>query len=103
MPTFEQSLTAGRVTTDEALDLFDGLDVVPLEFLFGVWRGSEFPTGHPMDGMLTATGWYGKQFVDAETAVPLRSGAAGRQRDSAKVPAAGGPRLRRRCAASAGR
>lgn len=71
MLTFDQALTSGRITTDEALSLFDGLDVVPVEFMTGIWRGAEFPTGHPMDGMLTATGWYGKQFVDAETVHPL--------------------------------
>lgn len=68
MPTFEQ---AGPRTTDEALELFDGLDPVPVEFMLGTWRGAEFPTGHPMDGLLTATGWYGKQFVDADTVHPL--------------------------------
>ena len=71
MLTFDQALARGRVGTDEALALFDGLDAVPAEFMIGNWRGAEFPTGHRMDGMLTATGWYGKQFVDAETVHPL--------------------------------
>lgn len=71
MPTFEQAIGSGRVTTEEALALFDALAVVPAEFMLGTWRGAEFPTGHPMDGLLTATGWYGKQFVDAETVHPL--------------------------------
>jgi len=71
MVTFEQALTSGVIDGGEALTLFDGLDVVPVEFLIGTWRGAEFPTGHPMDGMLTATGWYGKQFVDVETVHPL--------------------------------
>jgi hypothetical protein len=71
MLTFAQALDAGRVTTAEALGLFDGLDAVPIEFMIGIWAGSEFPTGHRMDGLLTATGWYGKQFVDTETVHPL--------------------------------
>jgi hypothetical protein len=71
MITFEQALANGRVTTDEALALYDALDVVDIDFMIGTWRGDEFPTGHPMDGLLTATGWYGKQFVDAETVHPL--------------------------------
>ena len=29
------------------------------------------PTGHPLDGMLEASGWWGKRFVDAETVHPL--------------------------------
>jgi hypothetical protein len=71
MTTFAQALAAGRVTLDEALDLYDGLDAVPVEFMIGTWAGSEFPTGHRMDGLLTATGWYGKRFTDAETVHPL--------------------------------
>lgn len=71
MTTFAQVVAAGRATTVEALDVFDALDTVPAEFMIGTWRGAEFPTGHPMDGLLTATGWYGKQFVDTETVHPL--------------------------------
>lgn len=79
MLTFEQALVSGSVSTDEALDLFDSLDVVALDFMTGIWRGAEFPTGHPMDGLLTATGWYGKQFVDPETVHPLLFHTADRQ------------------------
>lgn len=71
MTSFDHAIAAGRATTEEALAVFDGLDAVPVEFMIGTWRGAEFPTGHPMDGLLTATGWYGKQFVDAETVHPL--------------------------------
>ncbi len=39
--------------------------------MFGTWHGAELPTGHPLDGLLTASGWWGKQFVDAETVHPL--------------------------------
>ncbi|MGE3284538.1 MAG: DUF4334 domain-containing protein [Pseudonocardia sp.] len=71
MTTFAQALAAGRVTTDEALALYDDLGAVPTGFMIGTWAGAEFPTGHRMDGMLTATGWYGKRFTDAETVHPL--------------------------------
>jgi hypothetical protein len=71
MLTFDQALARGRVGTGEALALFDDLDAVPAEFMIGTWRGAEFPTGHRMDGLLTATGWFGKQFVDNETVHPL--------------------------------
>jgi len=71
MTAFEQVVAAGRATTDQALKLYDGLDPVAVEFMVGTWRGAELPTGHPMDGLLSATGWYGKQFVDAETVHPL--------------------------------
>lgn len=59
------------VTTEEALQLFDSLDTVDLDFMFGRWKGSGFPTNHPMDGMLEALNWYGKEFVDADCVHPL--------------------------------
>ncbi|MGC4997058.1 DUF4334 domain-containing protein [Streptomyces sp. DT195] len=58
-------------TAAEALDVFDESETVEPDFMFGTWRGAELPTGHPMDGLLAATGWWGKRFVDAETVHPL--------------------------------
>ncbi|WP_036477890.1 DUF4334 domain-containing protein [Mycobacterium sp. URHD0025] len=58
-------------TTTEALDVFDAAEAVEPEFMVGTWHGAELPTGHPMDGLLAASGWWGKQFVDAETVHPL--------------------------------
>lgn len=59
-------------TTARALDFFDGLDPVLAEHVIGCrWHGGEVPTGHPMDGMLTVSGWYGKQFDDLEHVHPL--------------------------------
>lgn len=71
MPSFAQAVAAGRVTPADALALYDALPAVPAELMIGTWAGAEFPTGHRMDGLLTATGWYGKRFVDAETVHPL--------------------------------
>jgi hypothetical protein len=71
MTDVARDLERGRRGCAEALELFDGLDVAELDFMLGTWRGAEFPTGHPMDGMLTAAGWYGKRFVDPETVHPL--------------------------------
>ena len=39
--------------------------------LVGRWRGSELPTGSPLDGLLAAYGWWGKEVVDADTVHPL--------------------------------
>ena len=39
--------------------------------MVGRWRGSGLPTGSPLDGLLESYGWYGKEFVDAETVHPL--------------------------------
>ncbi|MFI8348136.1 DUF4334 domain-containing protein [Streptomyces sp. NPDC085596] len=58
-------------TTAEALDVFDASGTVEPDFMFGTWHGAELPTGHPMDGLLGGSGWWGKQFVDAETVHPL--------------------------------
>lgn len=69
--TFEEALKAGRISAEAALTLFDRLPTVDLAFMKGTWKGLELRTGHPMDGMLSATGWYGKQFLDEERVHPL--------------------------------
>ena len=74
MPTLDRlnlMLQSGQATTEAALDLFDALDPVSLEFMIGRWRGSELSTHHPMDGLLAASNWYGKEFIDPETVHPL--------------------------------
>jgi Domain of unknown function (DUF4334)/GXWXG protein len=58
-------------TTDDALALFDASAAAETEFMIGTWHGAELPTGHPLDGLLEASGWWGKQFVDAESVHPL--------------------------------
>ena len=65
------TLENGGASTEEALKFFDELESVNLEFMIGRWQGYEFPTNHPMDGLLKASGWYGKEFVDAEFVHPL--------------------------------
>ena len=65
------TLENGGASTEEALKFFDELESVNLEFMIGRWQGYEFPTNHPMDGLLKASGWYGKEFVDAEQVHPL--------------------------------
>lgn len=63
-------------TTERALALFDALPPVPVEAMRGAWRGSEVPTGHPLDGLLERYGWHGKRFDDAEAVHPLVCTAA---------------------------
>lgn len=79
---------AGGFGREEALALFDGAAPVEPAEMHGRWRGSGVPTGSPLDGLLEAYGWYGKEFVDAETVHPLlfstRSGP--RPVDPALVP-----------------
>jgi hypothetical protein len=79
----------GGADVDDALEFFDGLPAVPVEEMLGRWRGSGLPTGSPLDGLLEAYGWYGKEFVDADTVHPLLfRGGDGRPRpvDPAMVP-----------------
>ncbi len=44
---------------------------MPAEQVIGRWRGSGLATGSPIDGLLEGYGWYGKEFLDAETVHPL--------------------------------
>jgi hypothetical protein len=59
------------VTCEEALARFDALPAVACEEMLGHWRGAGVATGHVMDGLLEAYGWYGKSFLDAERVHPL--------------------------------
>lgn len=64
-------LTTGA-TPQQAWELFDALPPVPVaEIVTGRWRGDELDTGHPWKGVLVESGWYGKQFDDADTVQPL--------------------------------
>jgi hypothetical protein len=69
--TWTQALQAGAVSPDDALALFDSLEPVGGDFMLGAWRGSGFPTGHPLDGSLEAYHWWGKRFESAEAVHPL--------------------------------
>ncbi|MEA5537091.1 DUF4334 domain-containing protein [Crocosphaera sp. XPORK-15E] len=64
-------IKAGKTTTETALQLFDLLDPVNLDFMLGRWQGSGLHTDHPMDGLLEASNWYGKEFIDPENVHPL--------------------------------
>lgn len=71
MKTFLEAMTAGSASTAEAWTIFDRLEPVAVDFMFGTWKGVSFPTNHPLDGILEAYHWHGKQFVDAERVHPL--------------------------------
>ena len=64
-------LETAKATTDEALQVFDALEPVNLDFMLGRWQGSGIHTSHPMDGLLEASNWYGKEFIDPENVHPL--------------------------------
>lgn len=64
-------LPEAPTNTADALAVFDAAPGVEPDFMIGTWHGAELPTDHPLDGFLAASGWWGKQFVDAETVHPL--------------------------------
>ena len=67
----EKILTERKLTKEEALQAFDSLPPASLEFMYGRWKGYEIETGHPMEGLLTHSGWYGKIFENSEEVHPL--------------------------------
>lgn len=74
-------------TTAAALARFDALPGATVDACLGRWRGSGLPTGHLLDGLLEALGWWGKDFVDAETIHPLLfRGRDGRPGPVAPIP-----------------
>ena len=44
-------LRVGRATTEQALELFDSLEPVDIDFMIGNWKGEGFQTNHRMDGL----------------------------------------------------
>lgn len=71
MKTWDEVIKQGKTSTENALQIFDRLEPVDPDFMIGIWKGSGFPTNHRLDGLLEATGWYGKAFVDADKVHPL--------------------------------
>ncbi len=61
----------GNPSLEDATRVFDSLEPVALEFILGRWRGREIATGHRMEGILEASGWYGKLFLSEEEVHPL--------------------------------
>ncbi|WP_405201822.1 DUF4334 domain-containing protein [[Kitasatospora] papulosa] len=66
-------LRAGRsaVPAGELDAVWAALPTVRVEEILGAWRGDEFDTGHPLNGRLRKSGWYGKTFLSADDAKPL--------------------------------
>jgi hypothetical protein len=70
-PGWLEAWRRSAVPAAEALARFDALPPVEPTVLRGVWRGRGLPTGHPLDGLLEALGWYGKAFASDEEVHPL--------------------------------
>jgi Domain of unknown function (DUF4334)/GXWXG protein len=71
MSALTDVLPNAPTTTADALELFDSFPAVEPGFMIGTWHGAELPTSHPLDGMLAASGWWGKHFRDSESVDPL--------------------------------
>ncbi|MCG8965598.1 DUF4334 domain-containing protein [Streptomyces sp. CL12-4] len=63
--------TKGTVEAAELDAVWAGLDTVRPEEILGEWKGGEFDTGHPLNGMLEQAGWYGKTFTSVHDVKPL--------------------------------
>lgn len=74
MNTAKQKLNdmrLGGASQEEAFAFFDELEAAAAHEMWDLWKGEEIITGHPLEGLLTASGWYGKKFEDAEHVHPL--------------------------------
>ena len=107
MAPWRDDWSRSGLTPASAEALFhQGVSVSPLE-LIGEWRGSELPTGHPLDGLLPLYGWIGKRFRGLDEVDPLVFEHNGVERalDPGKLPlglALALPRMARTEAAVAG-
>ncbi|MFH8452959.1 DUF4334 domain-containing protein [Streptomyces fungicidicus] len=61
----------GPVSATELDRIWAALDTVRPEDILGEWKGGEFATGHPLNGMLEKAGWYGKTFTSVHDVKPL--------------------------------
>ncbi|MFF5158349.1 DUF4334 domain-containing protein [Streptomyces sp. NPDC000348] len=61
----------GPVDPSELDRIWAALAAVRPEDILGDWKGGEFRTGHPLNGMLAKAGWYGKKFVSVHDVKPL--------------------------------
>ena len=64
-------LETRKASPEEVFEAFDSLETISSEFLHGRWKGFEIETNHPLDGLLVASGWYGKIFINNEDVHPL--------------------------------
>lgn len=69
---FADLVAVTGVVDDAELDaVWAALETLRPEEMFGAWKGGEFTTGHPVNGMLRKAGWYGKTFVSRTDVQPL--------------------------------
>ncbi|THA71038.1 DUF4334 domain-containing protein [Streptomyces sp. A0958] len=62
---------SGLIDPGELDAVWTALDTVRPQDILGEWKGGEFRTGHPLEGMLAEADWYGKTFASVHDAKPL--------------------------------
>ena len=70
-PRWLSDWKADHISSIEALVRFDALEGVQPASMIGRWQGMSLATGHPLDGLLEALGWYGKAFESLDRVHPL--------------------------------
>ncbi|MGC4960196.1 DUF4334 domain-containing protein [Gordonia sp. DT101] len=69
---FTQLRSATGLVDDAELDsVWAALETVRPEEMFGAWKGDEFTTGHPANGLLDKARWFGKTFTSRSDVQPL--------------------------------
>lgn len=69
---FAELRGAEGIVDDADLDaVWAALPTLRPEELLGRWRGGEFTTGHPANGLLARMNWYGKNFISRHEVQPL--------------------------------
>ncbi len=64
-------ISSGGFSQDAAFSFFSSLQTADEKSMIGTWRGRECPSGHELDGLLTAAPWHGKRFDSSEKVHPL--------------------------------
>ena len=62
---------ADGLSGEAAVARFDDRPALEPEAMLGRWRGASLATGHPLDGLLEAAGWYGKAMESVDRVHPL--------------------------------
>jgi hypothetical protein len=62
-----------RVDLNDLFALFDSLDPIVPDAMFGDWDGGVFDTGHPGEQQLGLLGWAGKTFRSQDDVDPIVS------------------------------
>lgn len=69
---FEELRQPSGPASDAELDeIWAALETLRAEDMLGAWKGSEFDTGHPLNGLTEREGWHGKTFVSLTDVKPL--------------------------------